>query len=199
MAASPTGILKAALAAWSTVSAIGVRDFLDADRRGAEDPDLVKQRPVGVGVVEVDLRPLGAAGRHRPRLQHVHGDPEVTRLDRQGLGQRLERPLAGRVRPDQREDQPALNARDEDELARALRPHARQHGLRDPQRAERVQLEDLPDRLERNCLERRADGRPGIAHEDVDASRAGDRGVDRRLVGYVEAEPERGRDVVKRE
>jgi two-component system, OmpR family, sensor kinase len=174
-----------------------VRCLLGGDRRGAEGAELVQQRPVRVRVVEIDRGALGAAGRDRRQLQHVHRHAEVVRLDGQGLRERLECPLAGAVRADQRDDEPPLDAGDKDELAVAPFSHLRQHPLRDPQGPERVQLEQVSQRVERNRLQRRAHGRARVADQHVDLSRVRERGVDRGLVSNVELQLHRSRDVLQ--
>jgi hypothetical protein len=64
----------------------------------ADDAEGFGQRGVGVALPQEHPGPLGATGGDRAGLDEAHLDAEVAGLDGQGLGQRLQRPLAGAVR-----------------------------------------------------------------------------------------------------
>jgi hypothetical protein len=116
-------------------------------------------------------------------------------LDGYRLCERLQRPLAGRVCATQRHHDPAGNARDEQQSPAAVGAHARQDRLGDPQCAHRVELEQPAYLGQRNAFRGCAQRLSGVADQRVKLPGGGERRVYRLLVGDIEGEPGRGRQV----
>lgn len=112
----------------------------------------------------------------------------MARLDGQRLGERLQRPLAGGVGADDRHDESALDAGDENQSARASFAHGGQHTLHHPQGAEGVELEEGFDLGDGYVLQGRADRRARVADEHVDLSGVTESLVDTLLIGDIEAQ-----------
>src|SRR5256885_63408 len=85
----------------------GVRNggsrFLYGDEAASGTGQLRRERPVRIVIGEVGAGSIERARGHRARFEDGHLDPKVSGLDREGLCDGFERPLAGRVGPEERD------------------------------------------------------------------------------------------------
>jgi hypothetical protein len=91
-----------------------------------------------------------------------------------------------------------LDAGKEDQLSGPPLAHAGHDGLRDPEGAERVEVEQLPDLRDGHRLHRRPHGRTCVAHEDIDPAGRRDGRADRALIRDIELQACHRRYVRKR-
>lgn len=171
-------------------------DLLDADVGPPCPGQLAGQRQVRVVVGEQRGCAFDAAGGNGSWFEQGDFDAEVARFDGQRLRQRLQCPFAGGVGPRQWDGDPPEDAGDEQQPALAAGTHARQDCLGDAQAAEGVELEQPAHLGQRDARHGGAQRLPGIADQRVHLPGGGDGLVHRFLVGDVEGEPGRGREVL---
>ena len=146
----------------------------------------------GGGLREMVRGDDAPVGLDAARLDQRDADAERLHLHPQGVGQGLHGELRDMVPAAEVEDDLAGNGGHIDNGPAPLRPHVRQHELRQPGKAEDIDLQLPAGLLQRHVLDGAERAVTGVVDQHVDASLGlhdrGDTGRHRSLVGHVETQ-----------
>ena len=187
----------------------GVDELEDRVRRRGRIAALPGSHPLRGGGVHLGVRgklrrvlrgTTGPVGRVTAGLDERDVDAERRDFLRERFGKAFERPLRCVIQPDIRKRHDPADARHRDDVTALLFAHDRQHGLRDPERAEEVRLHLLARFRFRDFLDGAEAAVSGVIDQDVDPAESLLCGRDRfeHRVPIVHVEGERENRVAER-